>query len=134
MAQDVFYRVLDHRSVVPESGAGKTVDISSGGVLFETERRLRSGQRVELSVNWPAQLEGSYPLNFVALGRVVRVEDTRAAMHIEQYEFRTWRMEERPTVVLEEAGLRLVPYDSRIGITRTGAAHRPGAWPPLRAV
>jgi hypothetical protein len=83
--------------VLPETrdGAGKTVDISSGGVLFETERRLRSGQRVELSVKWPAQLEGNCPLNFVALGRVVRVEDTRAAIHIERYEFRTRRMEER---------------------------------------
>ena len=109
MSQDVFYRVLDHRAVVPESGAGKTVDIGSAGVLFETEHRLRSGQRVELSVNWPAKLEGSYPLNFVALGRVVRVEDTRAAMHIEQYEFRTWRMEERPVVQGPYQGLRYQP-------------------------
>jgi len=76
-------------------------------VLFETERHLRSGQRVELSVKWPAQLEGSCPLNFVALGRVVRVEDTRAATHIERYEFRTRRMEERPAAVPEEAGWRV---------------------------
>ena len=95
---------------------------------------MAAAQAPALSVNWPAQLEGSYPLNFVALGRVVRVEDTRAAMHIEQYEFRPWRMEERPAMVPEEAGLRLVPHDSRNGITRTGAAYRPGAWPPLRAV
>src|ERR1035441_1932615 len=87
--QEVLYKILDHRAAAPESGSGKTLDISSGGVLFETGQRLRSGKRVELSVNWPAQLEGGCPLKFVAVGRVVRAEETSAAMHIEQYEFRT---------------------------------------------
>ena len=91
--QEVYYRVLDHRAAVPESGSGKTMDISSGGVLFGTEQRLRSGKRVELSVNWPAELDGGCPLKFVVFGRVVRAEDNKAAIHIEQYEFRTRRKE-----------------------------------------
>jgi hypothetical protein len=46
---------------------------------------------VELSVNWPARLDGTCALKFVALGRVVRSEANRAAVRIERYEFRTRR-------------------------------------------
>ena len=105
--QDMAYRILDHRAAVPECGTGKTLDISSGGVLFETQQRLRYGKRVELSVNWPALLEGGCPLKFVAVGRVVRAEDARAAMRIEQYEFRTRRLKDLPTEKLAPAA---VPY------------------------
>jgi hypothetical protein len=108
--QEVLYKILDHRVALPESGAGKTLDISSGGVLFETVQRLRSGKRVELSVNWPAQLDGGCPLKFVAVGRVVRAEEARAAMHIEQYEFRTRRSRELPPVEPEKPSRTRVPY------------------------
>jgi len=92
--QEALYKILDHRAAAPESGSGMTLDISSGGVLFETTQQLQTGKRVELSVNWPAELEGGCPLKFVAVGRLVRAEETRAAMHIEQYEFRTRRNKE----------------------------------------
>lgn len=108
--QDAAYKVLDHRAAVPESGAGKTLDMSSGGVLFETAQRLRPGKRVEVSVNWPAQLEGGCPLKFVAVGRVVRAEETCAAMHIEQHEFRTRRVKELPAVEPERISRSRVPY------------------------
>jgi len=108
--QDLNYKVLDQRSVAPAAGAGKTVDISSGGVLFETEQHLRPGKRVELAVNWPAQLEGGCPLKFVAVGRVVRTEDTRAAMHIEQYEFRTRRVKELPPLEPEKPARTRLSY------------------------
>jgi hypothetical protein len=108
--QEVSYKVLDHRAAVPEGGAGKTLDISSKGVLFETEQRLRPGKRVEVSVNWPAQLEGGCPLKFVAVGRVVRADETRAAMHIEQHEFRTRRNKELPAIEPERLSRSRVPY------------------------
>jgi hypothetical protein len=44
---------------------------------------------VELSVNWPARLDGTCPLKFVATGRIVRSENDRAAVQIDRYEFRT---------------------------------------------
>jgi hypothetical protein len=44
---------------------------------------------VELSVSWPAMLDGICPLQFVATGRVVRSEAQRAAVRIERYEFKT---------------------------------------------
>jgi hypothetical protein len=108
--QEVSYKVLDHRAAVPEGGAGKTLDISSKGVLFETAQRLRPGKRVEVSVNWPAQLEGGCPLKFVAVGRVVRADETRAAMHIEQHEFRTRRNKDLPAIEPETLSRSRVPY------------------------
>jgi hypothetical protein len=108
--QEVSYKILDHRATTPESGTGKTLDISSGGVLFETQQRLRAGKRVELSVDWPAQLDGGCPLKFVAVGRVVRAEDTRAAMHIEQHEFRTRRNKELPAIEPEQMSRSRAPY------------------------
>jgi hypothetical protein len=86
--QDVRYRVIQARST-RISGAGTTLNIGSGGILFTTEERLTLGRVVELSVNWPARLDGVCPLQFVATGRVVRSESDKAAVRIERYEFRT---------------------------------------------
>jgi hypothetical protein len=71
------------------TGYGTTLNIGSGGVLFTTEERLPIGRTVELSVNWPARLDGICPLQFVAIGRVVRSEEDRAAVRIDRYEFKT---------------------------------------------
>jgi hypothetical protein len=57
--------------------------------LFTTGEKLPLGRSVELSVNWPARLDGICPLKFVAVGRVVRAEAAIAAVRIERYEFRT---------------------------------------------
>ncbi|HXM43851.1 MAG TPA: PilZ domain-containing protein [Bryobacteraceae bacterium] len=110
IGQELVYKILDHRAATPESGVGRTLDISSGGVRFETVQRLHPGKRVELSVNWPAQLDDGCPLKFVALGRVVRAEDTWAAMHIEQYEFRTRRNKELPQIEPEKPSRSRVSY------------------------
>ena len=82
---------------------------SIGRGFFETMQRLRPGKRVEVSVDWPALLEGRCPLKFVAVGRVVRAEDGRAAIHIEQHEFRTRRSKEPPSIEEGLARVR-VPY------------------------
>jgi len=65
------------------------LNIGSNGILFTTEDRLPLGRLVELSVNWPARLDGTCALQFVATGRVVRSEQSRAAVRIERYEFKT---------------------------------------------
>jgi hypothetical protein len=85
--EEVRYKLV-HGKVVT-TGVGKTLNIGSSGVLFTTQERLPIGRTVELSVNWPARLDGTCPLKFVATGRVVRSEDDRAAVRIERYEFRT---------------------------------------------
>jgi hypothetical protein len=81
--------VLHTKKVSNVSGAGRTLNVGSGGILFTTEEKLPLGRVVELSVNWPARLGGTCPLKFVAVGRVVRSESTRAAVRIERYEFKT---------------------------------------------
>lgn len=85
--QEVRYKVYGRNSV--ETGKGRTLNISSGGVLFTTSQALRAGDRLELSVNWPAQLDNKCPLKLVMTGRIVRVNDEHAAIAIDHYEFRT---------------------------------------------
>jgi hypothetical protein len=89
--EDVRYRVVQSKAV-KVSGCGATLNIGSGGILFTTEDKLPVGRIVELSVNWPARLDGICPLQFVATGRVVRSDAHRAAVRIERYEFKTRSM------------------------------------------
>jgi c-di-GMP-binding flagellar brake protein YcgR len=86
--REVRYRVLNKRSS-EETGDGKTINISSSGVLFTVEHMLLPGRRMELAISWPAQLNNKCALKLVARGRVVRFEGGRAAIEIQQYEFRT---------------------------------------------
>ena len=85
--EEVKYRVIHKASKV--TGTGRTVNMASGGLLFTTEEQLPMGRTVEVAVNWPARLDGTCPLKFVATGRVTRSETDRAAIRIERYEFRT---------------------------------------------
>lgn len=86
--REVHYRTVGKRKVT-ECGLGQTINISSAGVLFTTERSLKPGNRVELAISWPAQLNASVALQLVAQGRIVRSEEGAAALKIQQYEFRT---------------------------------------------
>ena len=86
--QDVRYRVIQSKTA-KINGSGTTLNMGSGGILFTTQEKLSLGRVVELSVNWPARLDGICPLQFVATGRVVRSESGVAAVRIERYEFRT---------------------------------------------
>ncbi len=86
--REVRYKVVSKRSG-NESGAGTTVNFSSGGVLFTTEQMLIPGKKIELAISWPAQLDSRCALKLLARGRIVRCENSRAAVEIQQYEFRT---------------------------------------------
>ncbi|MCU1338735.1 MAG: type pilus assembly PilZ [Bryobacterales bacterium] len=86
--RDLRFRALNKRGG-EEAGEGKTVNMSSSGVLFTSGQILRPGRRVELAISWPAQLNNKCALRLVARGRIVRFENGLAAMEIQQYEFRT---------------------------------------------
>ena len=86
--EDVRYRVLRAKGALA-SGVGKTLNIGSGGILFTTEEKLPMGRLVEVAVNWPVRLDGACPLQFVAVGKVVRSEAAKAAVQIDRYEFKT---------------------------------------------
>ncbi len=86
--REVRYKILNRKSV-DEVGFGKTINMSSNGVLFSTEQHLLPGKRLEISISWPAQLDSKVSLKLVARGRVVRSAENQAAIEIHQYEFRT---------------------------------------------
>jgi len=86
--QEVSYRAVNRKDA-EIGGTGHTVNISSSGVLFKTERKLAPGSRLELDINWPARLNDKCALKLVARGRVVRSHDGLAALEIIQHEFRT---------------------------------------------
>ncbi len=88
MDREVRYRVLERKSSEPFH-LGKTINMSSNGVLFTTDQFLNPGRYLEVSINWPAQLDSKVALKLVARGRVVRTDHTGAAVQIHQYEFRT---------------------------------------------
>ncbi len=80
---------LVHRRKVLENGVGRTIDLSSGGILFDARQNLPAGLNVELSVSWPVLLHNVAPLQLVVIGRIVRTDGCHAALRMTQYEFRT---------------------------------------------
>lgn len=85
--RELRYKVLSKRN--EDAGSGVTVNMSSGGLLFETGKVLIPGKRVELAISWPAQLNNTCALKLVARGRIVRSHGGQTAVQIQQYEFRT---------------------------------------------
>ena len=86
--REIRYRVSTRDNLF-EAGVGSTVNISSSGVLFSTEKPLLPGRRVEVAISWPAELNRNTALKLVARGRVVRTEDGHAAAELQNFEFRT---------------------------------------------
>jgi hypothetical protein len=95
--REVRFKILNRKGS-EEEGAGMTINMSSNGVLFTTDRLLLPGRRLEVSISWPAQLNSKVALKLVARGRVVRAEEGRAAIEIHQYEFRTQASQGNGTV------------------------------------
>jgi hypothetical protein len=86
--QEVRYKML-YGQRIAETGVGRTLNISSGGVWFTTENMLTSGMPVELSMSWPVLLNDSCPMKLMIYGCVIRSNEKGAAVAIERYEFRT---------------------------------------------
>jgi hypothetical protein len=84
---EVEYRITKRRQVV-QTGTGLTVDLSSTGVLFEGRLPVPVGQRVELSIVWPARRIDSSRIEFHAEGLTVRTERNLTAVQITRYAFR----------------------------------------------
>jgi hypothetical protein len=74
---------------IAETGTGRTVNISSGGVWFTTDSMLATGMPIELSMSWPVLLNDSCAMKLMIYGCVVRSNEKGAAVAIERYEFRT---------------------------------------------
>jgi hypothetical protein len=85
---DVKWKLIRRRRVL-DSGSGKTVDLSSGGLLFDPGQHLPVGLDVELSITWPVMLYNVAPLQLVVSGRIVRVDERNIAVRTVHHEFRT---------------------------------------------
>ena len=88
IAQEVRYKVL-YGQRIAETGLGKTLNISSGGVWITTENMLTVGMPIELSMVWPVLLNDCCPMKLMIYGCVIRSHEKGAAVSIERYEFRT---------------------------------------------
>ena len=86
--QAIQYKVL-RRGAAVLHGTGTTLDFSMSGIQFTTETELSIGSTIEVSVEWPALLNGNCGLKFVGTGQVVRSEGNRASVKIQHHEFRT---------------------------------------------
>jgi hypothetical protein len=86
--QELHYKML-YGQRIAETGAGRTVNISSSGVWFSTDNMLTCGMPIELSMNWPVLLNDVCPMKLMIYGCVVRSNERGAAVAIERYEFRT---------------------------------------------
>ena len=104
--QEVRYKMLFGQRIA-ETGVGRTMNISSGGVWFTTENMLTSGLPIELSMNWPVLLNDSCPMKLMIYGCVVRSNEKSAAMTIERYEFRTQGSKAFQQPIVPPADVRL---------------------------
>jgi hypothetical protein len=93
--RELRYKTLSQRAETV-NGVGKTLNISSSGVLFTSVHDLPIGTRLEVSISWPAQLNERCLLNLVARGRITRQEQGQLALQIQQYEFRTQSLSSLP--------------------------------------
>jgi hypothetical protein len=71
-------------------GAGRTVNMSSCGLLIATEEAMvPAGSRLQLTVDWPFRLHGRTPLQLIVFCRVTRCLQEEFAVMLDRYEFKT---------------------------------------------
>ena len=80
------YKIIKDDRVV-STGAGRTGNISSGGVFFHADSIVVNGPSVELSVRWPAVLGNAPFLELCISGRLVRNDSNGIAMRMSKYHF-----------------------------------------------
>jgi hypothetical protein len=81
------YRVIYGRRVA--TGRGKTLNLSSHCVLFQSDQAVAEGARIELEIAWPARLNDVVGLTWHVTGRTVWNQGTSTAVEIWRHEFRT---------------------------------------------
>ncbi|MGB7762732.1 MAG: PilZ domain-containing protein [Bryobacteraceae bacterium] len=111
---DVRWKLIRRRRLL-ESGEGRTLDVSSGGILFDAGRPLPAGLNVELSVTWPVMLHNVAPLQLLVYGKIVRSEGRRTAVRMMQHEFRTAGAAMERRLALANGARSTQPLLSRVG-------------------
>ena len=94
IALKVRYKLMGTTGV-KRAGSGRTLDISSRGLLFETTDAaddaapFHENGKIEMDIDWPFLLDEVCALKIVVRGHIVRSDNRRLAVRIDQYEFRT---------------------------------------------
>jgi hypothetical protein len=102
--RELRYKVLVSEQVVG-GGAGCTLDISSGGVAFISDRQFQIGDFIELSISWPVLLEDRCPMRLTVFGRVLRVQGVRVACTVDRHEFRIQARTDAKTALPRNDGM-----------------------------
>lgn len=69
-------------------GKGRVINMSSTGLLIESDCSVTCGTALRLRVEWPARLNNSVPLALHIEGRAVRAKGALLAVSIMKSEFR----------------------------------------------
>jgi hypothetical protein len=85
IATELEYRIIGREGLA--WGAGRTINLSTGGILFQSEQALTLGTRIELTIAWPARLNDAVDLNLCVSGRVTRTDGKSHAVRIREHEF-----------------------------------------------
>jgi hypothetical protein len=84
----VRYRALSGNPTV--IGVGRTINMSSCGLLIAADQpEVRTGARLQLTLEWPFLLHGITPLQLMVSCCVTRCRSDEFAVKMEQYLFRT---------------------------------------------
>ena len=73
------------------AGEGQSIHLSTESIRFAGDRLLRVGQKIRLTLAWPAALPDGTGLNLWVAGTVTRVALLDTEVQILRYEFRTRR-------------------------------------------
>jgi hypothetical protein len=81
------YKLITGRRVV-RMGAGRLLNISRGGLLFECAHAIPPGTGIELEIDWPAR---AVKMDLHVLGQTVRSQGACTAVKIHRCSFRVRR-------------------------------------------
>jgi len=85
---NVRYRTLANGPAL--TGIGRTLNASSQGLLIASDQqRVQHGNHLLVSLEWPSMLDGTTPLQLIAVCRVIRCQSEVFAVRLERYQFRT---------------------------------------------
>jgi hypothetical protein len=126
--RELRYKLLENDTIIA-AGEGETIDMSSGGVAFRTNKALTAGSLIELSISWPALLYDSCPMRLVVFGRVARRADLVAVCTVEKWEFRTGSRQTNAVIPIgtDSRLMRWLEYRKEVLMKATAAANTAAA-------
>jgi hypothetical protein len=90
IATDVAFQLIG-RGSSHATGNGRSVNISSSGILVATKAPLPADAPIILQIAWPAKLNNTLALSLHVRGRTVRSDGNFTAVAFARHEFRTRR-------------------------------------------